>query len=129
MISHLKTFFIAISIILLFVLPGFLYAANCVALPDAIANLERQHGETTLWVGVMADNQQLVVLGNPDGSTYLASTLEQMAMCVDLSARKACEFPSDILTNIEALADKHETLPMPDKIGRKIGIRRQPTAG
>ena len=66
---------------------------------------------------------------NPDGSTYLASTLEQMAMCVDLSARKACEFPSDILANIEALADKHEALPMPDKIGRKIGIRRKPVTG
>ena len=59
-----------------------------------------------------------------DGSEYLASTLEQMVMCVDLKERRACAFPSDIATNIQNMADEHAHFPKPDNIGRKIGIRR-----
>ncbi|MDO6565113.1 thioesterase family protein [Amphritea sp. 1_MG-2023] len=61
---------------------------------------------------------------HPDGSEYLASTLEQMAMCVDLSSRSSCPFPVEIAENIATLAAQQSTLASPANIGRKIGIRR-----
>lgn len=62
---------------------------------------------------------------NPDGSEYLSSTLEQMAMCVDLNSRKGCEFPDSIADNIQKMADQQADLELPSNIGRKIGIRRK----
>ncbi len=62
---------------------------------------------------------------NEDGSEYLASTLEQMVMCVDLSVRRGCEFPENVAASIAALADQQKALPKPDNIGRTIGIRRK----
>ena len=62
---------------------------------------------------------------NEDGSEYLASTLEQMVMCVDLSVRRGCEFPENVAASIAALAGQQEALPKPDNIGRTIGIRRK----
>ncbi|MBB1486030.1 thioesterase family protein [Oceanospirillum sediminis] len=62
---------------------------------------------------------------NEDGSEYLASTLEQMAMCVDLNARKSSVFPEAIMANIERLAAEQQDLPRPENIGRTIGIRRK----
>ncbi len=55
---------------------------------------------------------------------YLASTLEQMALCVDLNERRSAEFPADVKAAIDALAEEHSALPVPENIGRKIGIRR-----
>ncbi len=62
---------------------------------------------------------------NKDGSEYLASTLEQMVMCVDLSVRRGCEFPENVAASIAALATQQEALPKPENIGRTIGIRRK----
>lgn len=62
---------------------------------------------------------------NPDGSEYLSSTLEQMAMCVDLNSRKGCEFPDSIADNIQKMADQQADLQPSSNIGRKIGIRRK----
>jgi len=62
---------------------------------------------------------------NSDGTEYLSSTLEQMAMCVDLNARKGCEFPAQIAANIQQLADQQAALETPANIGRQIGIRRK----
>lgn len=60
----------------------------------------------------------------PEGE-YLASTLEQMVMCVDLNARKACEFPEEIALGIDQLAKSQQALERPENIGRTIGIRRK----
>ncbi len=60
---------------------------------------------------------------NGDGE-YLAATLEQMAMCVDLKARRGSVFPAEVAANIQALAESQASLPIPQNIGRKIGIRR-----
>jgi acyl-CoA thioester hydrolase len=60
-----------------------------------------------------------------DGSQYLASTLEQMAMCVDLNSRSSCEFPEPVASRINAMAKQQSELPTPDNIGRRIGIRRR----
>ncbi|WP_428036355.1 thioesterase family protein [Amphritea sp.] len=60
-----------------------------------------------------------------DGSQYLASTLEQMAMCVDLNSRSSCEFPASVTNQINAMARQQSDLPTPENIGRRIGIRRR----
>lgn len=62
---------------------------------------------------------------NSDGTEYLSSTLEQMAMCVDLKARRGCAFPAEIAANIQLLSDQQAGLAMPENIGRKIGIRKK----
>lgn len=62
---------------------------------------------------------------NEDGTEYLASTLEQMVMCVDLAARKGCEFPEDVALNIDQLAERQHNLEKPNNVGRTIGIRRK----
>ncbi len=61
----------------------------------------------------------------PDGDEYLSSTLEQMAMCVDLKLRKACEFPATVAAGIAELASSQKGLSQPENIGRRIGIRRK----
>ena len=62
---------------------------------------------------------------NGDGTQYLASTLEQMAMCVDLKSRSSCTFPENIVANINSMAEQQSTLPRPENTGRVIGIRRK----
>ncbi|MCV6615132.1 MAG: thioesterase family protein [Cellvibrionaceae bacterium] len=59
-----------------------------------------------------------------DGSEYLASSLEQMAMCVDIKLRKSCPLPAAITAKVAAMASAHADLPKPQGIGRAIGIRR-----
>lgn len=55
---------------------------------------------------------------------YLASTLEQMLMCVDLKLRRSTLFPDDVQANLHSLARSHAHLAQPGNIGRNIGIRR-----
>jgi acyl-CoA thioester hydrolase len=62
---------------------------------------------------------------NEDGSEYRASTLEQMAMCVDLNTRKSCDFPASMAEKILLKASAQVDLNRPDNIGRIIGIRRK----
>jgi acyl-CoA thioester hydrolase len=62
---------------------------------------------------------------NDDGTEYRTSTLEQMAMCVDLKVRKSCEFPASVVENILLKARQQANLNRPDNIGRTIGIRRK----
>lgn len=59
------------------------------------------------------------------GERYLSSTLEQMAMCVDLNTRRSCDFPQGIFDNITQLSSTQTDLPAPEGIGRTIGIRRK----
>ncbi|GAA0774094.1 thioesterase [Roseibium denhamense] len=53
---------------------------------------------------------------------WLSATSEQMSLHVDMAARKVSPWPGDIITNLEALAKAHSTLPLPDRSGRKIEI-------
>lgn len=59
-----------------------------------------------------------------DGTEHLASTLEQMAMCVDLNSRSSCEFPAAVAIEISKMAETQSAITKPDNIGRQIGIRR-----
>ncbi|WP_286237788.1 thioesterase family protein [Neptuniibacter halophilus] len=59
------------------------------------------------------------------GGEYLASTLEQMAMCVDLSQRKSCPFPEAVSAKLAQMSEAQSSLEKPSNIGRTIGIRRK----
>lgn len=79
--------------------------------------IDHDHKRLHLYFEMIAQQQ--------DGSKYLASTLEQMAMCVDLSSRCSCSFPKTISQRIQTMAQQQATLPAPSGIGRTIGIRRR----
>jgi acyl-CoA thioester hydrolase len=55
---------------------------------------------------------------------YLASTLEQISMCVDLNKRKSASFPAEVMEKIKILSEQQSHLQRPDNIGRIIGIRK-----
>jgi acyl-CoA thioester hydrolase len=57
-------------------------------------------------------------------SSYLASTLEQISMCVDLNERKSTSFPAEVMAKVKILSQQQSHLDLPDNIGRKIGIRK-----
>jgi acyl-CoA thioester hydrolase len=56
---------------------------------------------------------------------WLAATSEQLALHVDMSGPKVAPFPADIIARVEALRAAHASLPMPERAGRSIGIRRK----
>lgn len=55
---------------------------------------------------------------------YLAATLEQMLLCIDLNKRSSTPFPDDVQAKIQTLFQSQANLPRPKNIGRQIGIRR-----
>ena len=57
-------------------------------------------------------------------SGYLASTLEQLSMCVDLNERKSASFPTEVIEKIKILSERQSHLRRSDNIGRIIGIRK-----
>lgn len=57
-------------------------------------------------------------------SGYLAATLEQMAMCVNLNERRSAAFPDAVMAEIESLSKGQSALDRPQNIGRTIGIRK-----
>jgi acyl-CoA thioester hydrolase len=56
---------------------------------------------------------------------WLAATSEQLALHVDMAGPKVAPFPADIQAKVEAMRDAHAALPMPERAGRSIGIRRK----
>lgn len=56
---------------------------------------------------------------------WLAATCETLSLHVDMAGPKVAPFPADILANIEAMRDAHAALPVPERAGRAIGIRRK----
>ena len=55
---------------------------------------------------------------------FLSATSEQIALHVDLGARKSAEMAGDVRERFEALMAGHRGLPVPPQAGRVIGIRR-----
>lgn len=55
----------------------------------------------------------------------LAATSENLAIHVDMQARKSAPFPAQILERIEVLHRVHAGLPQPEQLGRAIGIRKK----
>jgi acyl-CoA thioester hydrolase len=58
---------------------------------------------------------------------WLAATSETLSLHVDMSGPKVAPFPAEVLTKVEAMHAAHSALPMPERAGRSIGIRRKTT--
>jgi acyl-CoA thioester hydrolase len=56
---------------------------------------------------------------------WLAATSEQLSLHVDMAGPKVAPFPADIMAKVEAMRAAHAALPMPERAGRSIGIRRK----
>lgn len=52
----------------------------------------------------------------------LLATCEQMLVHVDLLSGRASAFPEDIRARLDAIASAHAQLPVPDWVGRRIGM-------
>lgn len=60
---------------------------------------------------------------------WLAATSESLSLHVNMSGPKVAPFPPDIAERVQAMRDAHAALPMPERAGRSIGIRRKAAAG
>ena len=56
---------------------------------------------------------------------WLAATSESLTLHVDMAGPKVVPFPADIMAKVEALAAAHAAMPMPERAGRSIGIKRR----
>ena len=56
---------------------------------------------------------------------WLAATSENLSLHIDMSGPKVAPFPPDVLAKVEAMRAAHAKLPMPERAGRSIGIRRK----
>ncbi len=59
---------------------------------------------------------------------YLAATLEQLALHVDLGARRAAPFPAEVHERIAMIRKAQRDLAPAAQVGRAVGIRRRPAA-
>lgn len=55
----------------------------------------------------------------------LLATAEQLLVHVDMAARRADPMPDHLFARIEELWRAHRSLPVPEAVGRPMGIRRQ----
>jgi acyl-CoA thioester hydrolase len=56
---------------------------------------------------------------------WLAATSENLMLHVDMAGPKVAPFPADIMERVRAMANAHAALPVPERAGRAIGIRRK----
>lgn len=56
---------------------------------------------------------------------WLAATAETLSLHVDMAGPKVAAFPGDIAARMEAMRTAHSQLPLPERAGRAIGIRRK----
>jgi acyl-CoA thioester hydrolase len=56
---------------------------------------------------------------------WLAATSESLSLHVDMAGPKVAPFPADIADRVARLRQAHSALPMPERAGRSIGIRRK----
>jgi acyl-CoA thioester hydrolase len=53
---------------------------------------------------------------------WLSATSENMALHVDVAARKTVAFPQNIAARLAAMKAAHAVLPMPEAVGRRIAM-------
>jgi carnitine 3-dehydrogenase len=59
------------------------------------------------------------------GSTGdLVATGEQMLVHVDMAAGRSVEIPAEVADRVSAIRQAHAALPIPDVVGKAMGIRR-----
>lgn len=56
---------------------------------------------------------------------FLSATSEQIALHVDLAARRSAPFPAEVAARLAAIAEAQATLPRPPAVGRSIGLARK----
>jgi acyl-CoA thioester hydrolase len=56
---------------------------------------------------------------------WLAATGEGLTLHVDLSGPRVVAMPEDIAERVAAMAQAHATLPRPEGVGSRVGIRRK----
>lgn len=56
---------------------------------------------------------------------WLAATSEVLTLHIDMAGPKVAPFPPDIMAKVETLRAAHAGLPMPERAGRSIAIRRK----
>jgi acyl-CoA thioester hydrolase len=56
---------------------------------------------------------------------WLAATSEALSLHVDMAGPKVAPFPADIAARVEAMRAAHAGLPVPERAGRAIGIKRK----
>ncbi|MBY8977003.1 thioesterase family protein [Rhodobacteraceae bacterium NNCM2] len=54
-----------------------------------------------------------------------AATYESLSMNVDLVARRSAPYPAEAQARVDALKAAHAGLPIPERVGARIGIRRK----
>lgn len=57
---------------------------------------------------------------------WVAATGENIHLSIDQSGPHVAPFPADVQARIAAMAQEHQALPRPDRVGRSIGISRKP---
>jgi acyl-CoA thioester hydrolase len=57
---------------------------------------------------------------------WLSATSENMALHVDMAAKKTAPFPPDVAVRLGRMKAAHDRLPLPDGIGRRIEMKRAP---
>jgi acyl-CoA thioester hydrolase len=53
---------------------------------------------------------------------FLAATNELMSLHVNLATRRAAPMAEDVLARLADIFSRHETLPVPPQVGRRIGL-------
>lgn len=56
---------------------------------------------------------------------WLAATSEVLTLHIDMAGPKVAPFPRDIVERIDAMRAAHTGLPLPERAGRAIGIKRK----
>ena len=56
---------------------------------------------------------------------WLAATSEILTLHIDMSGPKVSPFPPDVQEKVDAMRAAHVALPMPERAGRSIGIKRK----
>jgi acyl-CoA thioester hydrolase len=60
---------------------------------------------------------------------WVSATSEQLALHVDMEAKKAAPFPDDVAGSLAAMKASHALLPRPAAAGRRIAMRASVLAG
>src|SRR5690348_12304753 len=56
---------------------------------------------------------------------WLSATSENMALNVDMVAKKTTAFPDHVMQRLELMKAAHDRLPVPDGVGRHIAMRQR----
>lgn len=59
---------------------------------------------------------------------YLAATMEQLSVHVNLDTRRSQAFPDEIVQTLQAAAQSHAELPMPERHVRRLALARAASA-